>query len=388
MKIVFITSTSYADTVFPLINELCKNNQIHLIINFSKTTQKISFINIKGVFRKNAIIDNGDHFLKDAIKLLDDPNKVNITLIYWSSLKIIDFRNWLFVLKVRKCINDSEIVHIQTISFFWLLAIRFNKNKCLIVDYHDPFEHSGQSKSFFLKLSKKKFNKIANSIVIHNGQDKKNFEKQYKTTNNKVKILPFGVIPLNKLYGKNKNSDSNKNLVLFFGRISRYKGIEYLVEAAKLVRKTITDLKVIIAGNGKFYFDISDIKNDNTFKIINRYISNNELADLIRQSEIVVCPYVDATQSGVVMTAFAFNKPVIASAVGGFLDVVKPGKTGLLVPPKNVKALANAIIGLLKDPEKIQEMSNNISKLAAFGEFSWDNIAQKMISLYLASITT
>jgi glycosyltransferase involved in cell wall biosynthesis len=141
-------------------------------------------------------------------------------------------------------------------------------------------------------------------------------------------------------------------------------------------------LNVIIAGSGRFYFDIESIRGNNTFRIINRYIPNNELADLIRQSEIVVCPYTDATQSGVVMTAYAFNKPVIASAVGGFLDAVEHDKTGLLVPPRDSEALAEAIIKLLKNPDKLKEMSNNISNLSKDSEFSWESIAEKTAAVY------
>jgi glycosyltransferase involved in cell wall biosynthesis len=238
MKITFITSTSYIDTAFPLINELCKNNQIHLIINFSKNTQKASFINIEGVFTKNVIIANGHHFLGDVINLLDDPDKVKITLVYWSTLKIIDFRNWLFIWKIKNLIRNSKVIHIQAMSLFWALALKVKKDKKLIIDYHDPFEHSGAVPSFSLEMIKKIYNKGSQRIIIHNEKQKNEFESYYKIEKGKLVFIPLGVIPLNKLYsGKEGKINLNKNSILFFGRIAPYKGVEYLVEASQIVRK-------------------------------------------------------------------------------------------------------------------------------------------------------
>lgn len=382
MDITFITSTSYIDTVLPLLNELCKLNKIHLIVNFSKNTQKTSFINIKGIFKKNIIIRQGHQYLGDVINFLTEPDKFEISFVYWDSLKISNLNNWFFILQIKQLIKNAKLIHIQTLSFFWLLILKTKKTKKVIIDFHDPFEHSGIRKPIFLEFCKKKFIEMSNSIIIHNSHNKKDFEKHYKIKNDKVKVLSFGIIPLDKLYNNEENFKQNNNTVLFFGRISPYKGIEFLIAAAKIVRDIIPDLKVIIAGSGEFYFNNSDIRDDNTFSIINRYIPNDELANLICQSALIVCPYIDTTQSGVVMTAFAFQKPVIATNVGGLKEIVIAEKTGLLVPPKDPMRLAEAIIYLLNNPVKLEKMSRNIGKFCSEGEYAWENIAAKTFNVY------
>ena len=189
------------------------------------------------------------------------------------------------------------------------------------------------------------------------------------------------------LINQKKRILEKDNTLLFWGRISPYKGIEYLVSAVPIVKKHIPDLKVIIAGNGKFYFDVERIRNDDTYEIINRYVPNEELVELIQKSSLVICPYTDATQSGVIMTAYAFNKPVVASAVGGIPEVVEDGVTGRLVPPKNPQALATAIIDLLSNQQKREQMKKNIKKKCSEGRLSWDYIAKQTIEVYGKAIS-
>jgi glycosyltransferase involved in cell wall biosynthesis len=121
--------------------------------------------------------------------------------------------------------------------------------------------------------------------------------------------------------------------------------------------------------------------------LINRYVSNEELVCLIKNTRIVICPYIDATQSGVVMTAFAFNKPVIGTNVGGMKEVVVDGFTGKLVPPKDPNQLSIAIVDLLKNNSLRKYLESNIKQLGVKSKFSWSNIAEQTIQVYKKSTT-
>ena len=79
-----------------------------------------------------------------------------------------------------------------------------------------------------------------------------------------------------------------------------------------------------MAGGGKFHFDVSEYEALDYIGIRNRFIPDDEMVALIKNCAFMVCPYTDATQSGVIMSAFAFNKPVIATDVGGLPEMVKP----------------------------------------------------------------
>ena len=102
-------------------------------------------------------------------------------------------------------------------------------------------------------------------------------------------------------------------------------------------------------------------------------------------SGIIVLPYTEASQTGIIPIAYSFKKPVILTNVGGLPESVDDGKTGFVVPPRNEKALADAIIKLLKDVKLRKQMGENAYKKMK-EELSWDVIAEKTIEVYKVAI--
>lgn len=148
------------------------------------------------------------------------------------------------------------------------------------------------------------------------------------------------------------------------------------------VKEQVPDVTLTIAGGGKIYFDISPYQNLDWVKVVNRYVGMEELAGLLQNCALSVCPYTDATQSGVIMTSYSLCKPVVATNVGGLGEMVEDGKTGILVPPKDVAELSDAIIALLKDDAKRENMADNIRNDYFVGDKSWKVIAEKYIEFY------
>jgi glycosyltransferase involved in cell wall biosynthesis len=87
------------------------------------------------------------------------------------------------------------------------------------------------------------------------------------------------------------------------------------------------------------------------FEVDHRFIPPDEVGSYFRRAALVVLPYIEATQSAVLVTAYTFRKPVVATRVGGLPAMVREGETGFLVPPRDAQALAGAVIRLLRDPE-------------------------------------
>jgi glycosyltransferase involved in cell wall biosynthesis len=137
----------------------------------------------------------------------------------------------------------------------------------------------------------------------------------------------------------------------------------------------------VVAGKGAFYFDKSQYENNPSYIFINRFITDEELASLISHCIAVVCPYIDATQSGVIMSAYALNKPVIATTVGALPEMVEDGRFGYLIPPKDVTATEKAIRRIIK-PGVSQQMSEFIEKDFATGNHSWSEIAKGIHDIY------
>lgn len=114
------------------------------------------------------------------------------------------------------------------------------------------------------------------------------------------------------------------------------------------VHSVVPDLTCVIAGKGDLYFNFEPFKKYDFIRLENRFISSEELSWLIENSLFVICPYKDATQSGVVSSAFAMLKPVLATNVGGLGESVLDEVTGRLVPPNNPDLLALTICDMVK----------------------------------------
>ena len=170
--------------------------------------------------------------------------------------------------------------------------------------------------------------------------------------------------------------------LLFFGNIRAYKGLGVFLRALARLSDRV-NFRATVAG--EFYID------DRPFKEMvdrekmadrvvwkDRYIPNEDVGALFRKTDLVVLPYLDATQSGVAPLAFGFLKPVVASDVGGLAEVVEHGKTGYLVPPGDVDALADAIELFSRDP-RAALFEENIRQARA--RFSWAQVEASLLSL-------
>ena len=117
-----------------------------------------------------------------------------------------------------------------------------------------------------------------------------------------------------------------------------------------------------------------------TVRFLPRFVTDPEIPALFRRADVVVLPYLEADQSGVLYTALAFGKPIVASAVGGFPEVAAHGALRL-VEPGDPGALAEALARLLGDPEARRQLADAAAAAAA-GPYSWDAAAAKTLALY------
>lgn len=198
-----------------------------------------------------------------------------------------------------------------------------------------------------------------------------------------ISIIPFGLFDNYLEYPNTEISCLNKwdNYILFIGSIQPYKGLSIMYEAIQNLKNKGYNLKIVVAGNG---YDkcIERIKNDSSYILINRFLTNMEIVSLIRNSIFVVCPYLSVSQSGIPQTAFVFNKPVIASRIGSFPQIIKSDMFGILVEPENVKSLSLAIEKLYTDNVLLDNCKNNINNFQQLNmEFSWRNIVNEYINM-------
>lgn len=275
---------------------------------------------------------------------------------------------------------EPDIFHCD-ILFDSFECLFYALRKKMVLTVHDPFPHTGEGnrrKSFFRKIAVK----LCRKVVLLNRNQKNEFIAAYDLPADKVSTNRLGSYTATDIFKPQGTAENSSPNVLFFGRISPYKGIEYLLDAMAKVREAIPEASVTVAGGGRFYFDTAPYEALPYVDLRNRYIDMPELATLLHRCDVVVCPYTDATQSGVIMTAYAAGVPVIASDVGGLGEMVEHGQTGLLVPPRDTGKLAEAIARLLGDRELLASLGRNIAEKYGKGENGWAQIARNYIELY------
>jgi glycosyltransferase involved in cell wall biosynthesis len=169
-------------------------------------------------------------------------------------------------------------------------------------------------------------------------------------------------------------------VALFFGTWTAYKGINVLLESLSEVRRRVPDARVVLAG------DVAGVDLPALLSRISEvggvdarpgYVPLEKIPQLFNEARVVVTPYLRASQSGVVHLAYTYERPVVATTVGDISSVVRDGETGLLVPPGDPTALAEALASLLADPMRAQRLGKAGGRWAA-AEASWERVAEQV----------
>ena len=170
-------------------------------------------------------------------------------------------------------------------------------------------------------------------------------------------------------------------MILSFGVIRPYKGIDVLLRAFAAVEGA--ELWIVGRPLG---VDLAELHHlaaaaPGPVRMLTRFVEDSEIPAIMRRADIVALPYRDVDQSGVLYTALAFGKPIVASAVGGFGEVLQGHGAGRLVAPGDPDALAAALRELLAQPAERARLGE-AALAAASGPYSWDSIAQRTLDLY------
>jgi glycosyltransferase involved in cell wall biosynthesis len=174
---------------------------------------------------------------------------------------------------------------------------------------------------------------------------------------------------------------------LFFGTITKYKGLDILLRAfPKVCQQTSAHLIVVGFPSNEVNMDAmkqlaDDLGIADSVSWYLDYLPNEQIKPLMEITNIVVLPYRMVAQSGVLQIAYAYGKPVVATEVGGLPDVIEDGQSGLLVPPENPDALAEAMLRLIEQPSFAEKLGARARELSQT-RFSWQAVAECMKSVF------
>jgi glycosyltransferase involved in cell wall biosynthesis len=314
-----------------------------------------------------------------------------IKVITFNKYRIRNPRNLSAMGKLMSIIRkiEPDVLHVQETNDPWYdLTLLLNKMPPLVTTIHDVFRHPGDKDNV---IGSEYTRQIAfwrsQQLIVHANLLKDALVEEFSVPKQRVCILPHG--ELGSLYqrlAKKNNKVREPYTLLFYGRIWAYKGLNYLLEAMPSVIESFPQVKLIIAGKGdniKQYFpDGCDKKH---YEILKKYIPSEDVAELFQRSTAVILPYIEASQSGVASLAYAMGTPVIASEIGGLAEMINSGQDGLLVPPKDSSALADAIIRLLSD-SNLQHRIRTAALYRCEDDLNWLNIATQTIEIYRKAI--
>ncbi len=278
--------------------------------------------------------------------------------------------------------GNFDIVHLhEPLTPVLPLFVLENSNSINIGTFH---AYHGEAKAYklFQKILQKWFSKLHGHIAVSQSAMNfvnKCFPAEYRIIPNGVDIVRFcpGVKPIEEL------KDGKIN-ILYVGRLEKRKGVKYLLEAFKIVKSENPGVRLIIVGPGerlKKEFKRYVEKNKLEDVLFIGYVPNEELPRYYATADIFCAPSTGNESFGIVLIeAMASGKPVIATNIVGYSEVVQDRIQGLLVPPRDAFTLADKINLLIREEALRLYMGFRGETRAA--QFSWDNVSQQVLDYY------
>jgi len=291
--------------------------------------------------------------------------------------------NWFSVAGKLKKENADLVIFDWWHPFFglchgiisWLIRKKY-KNKILFITENVVSHEDNFIDRFLTKFGLRNASKFLtlSGIVEKDVQQYAKGKKVYRSE-----------LPVYDCYQQNDELDFKKTkeelgfnkdsiVLLFFGYVRKYKGLDILIEAIPEILSEIPEARLLIVGE---FYDKPDtyleqIKNlgiEDKVKVVNEFVPNEEVAKYYEVSDVVILPYRSATQSGILNVAYGFNKPVIVTDVGGLAEFVDEGTTGFVVKPDSPDAIVEGVKKFINVKSEV-DFDNNINELNKKNSFN------------------
>jgi glycosyltransferase involved in cell wall biosynthesis len=287
----------------------------------------------------------------------------------------------LMVMTILRSIRkfNPDIIHFQRGHLWFNLALPLLRRYPLVITIHDPIHHIGDRQSRVTPQAIMDFGfKQACEVIVHGNSLKQSVSQRLRLSKDQIHFIPHIIIGGNNSFCSFPEDDL---MVLFFGRIWEYKGLEYLIRAEPLITERVPGVRIVIAGKGEDFTRYRKLMvHPERFIVYNEYISNSQREKLFQQASVIVLPYIDASQSGVIPLASNYGKPVVVTNVGALMEMVVHGQNGLVVPPRQVEPLADAIVYLLQNRELRHRMG--VAARQSTIDSSPDVVARMTLEVY------
>lgn len=258
--------------------------------------------------------------------------------------------------------------HLWNLPFIFLFRMLGRE---VILTVHDGVLHKGENSYLIQKYSNLNI-KYSTQLIYLTNYVKTSVENSLKLIKPYI-IVPHGLIENKYIYQSSIKINRGKNL-LFLGRISRYKGVELLSEVIEEIDENIEEC--IIAGKSNYELKI---KNTHKLKIQDKYLSDLEIGELLNWADILILPYLEATQSGVITLGISSELPMICTNVGGLHEQLNEDECIWVEPNKN--SLKKGLLSLIHDDNKRNFLINQMHKKKE--TLSWNNVSLQIFKFLI-----
>jgi glycosyltransferase involved in cell wall biosynthesis len=316
--------------------------------------------------------------------------------IVHKQLHIRRFLTWYnpFTWLIEGFFTKADLLHAQwwslpLIMVYACVCLGFKlRKKPVVFTVHNVLPHE---KSRLFTLASGLLFRLGDHFMVHSPKNKRQLSRQYGISRKQITIIPHGPLDfhvtskLSRQEARVKlNIKPEKKIILLFGAIRPYKGIDTAIAAFGKVLQEIPDARLVIAGKlwedwGRYRNQINSLHLEKHVDTFLDYIPAEMVSVFFTAADLVLLPYHHFdSQSGVGAIAVSFRKPMIVSNVGGLPELVNDPQC--IVPPKDDEGLAKAIVSSLIDPDRLKAMENDANKVAE--KISWPSIAKKILSVY------
>lgn len=387
MKIVVI-STSFFETSIPLANYLSQNNDVQLFALFSSRFINPPCFDLRALNENyyNKILPISELDFNNAALNYIKGSKLQMFVSVFTSKIFADLKTtFKFLKKIHEI--KPDIIHFIGSSYYYPLLYIYLKRYKLFLTFHEitysrisagTFSLKSIFHNLVLRFSIKLISWLHFKFIFHSENVEQEFKKKFPKSI--TRVIPFGRFEIFKYANLTSIKEVGVNYFLFFGFIREYKGADILIDAIKILNETKNSIRFVIAGK-----DANILKNEylpSNVILIDKYLEDGEIAFLVENCKMVIAPHRKASQTGIINTAYAFNKPVIASNIPGIKELVEDNLTGLIFKSENSNDLAEKIKMIDNNKALYDKMVESLSKDKVLAFLNWSSIAKSTQDYY------